>query len=417
MRFDKILAVTKWEYIEKVKTKAFLISMIITPIFIIAMAVLPGLLAQKGDEDTKRTGLVDLTDSLGTKVANSLSTQYNLENGKPNYNIIPIPHNNETIEVLRKRVDKMSLDGKFETYIIIGKNALNDGKCEYRGSNVSNIRDVERFERNIKNAISEIILTKKGIEPGILKEINKNVDMKSIKITAEGESKESSFLHTFFTSYIFIILLMMLIMLTGQMLIRSLVEEKSNRIVEILVSSCSPTELMAGKILGLSLLGFTQIALWLVIGIGASISFNFDLVSLDNLILILVYFVLGYLLYASVFVAIGSMSSTEQEAQQLTGYVSMLLVLPIVLAFSAVQDPNSSLIRILTFIPFLTPTFMILRIPIQLPPMWEIAATMLLLVVFIIIMTWLAGKIFRTGILIYGKKPSPKELLRWIREK
>jgi ABC-2 type transport system permease protein len=417
MRMNKIIAVTKWEYIEKVKTKAFLLSMIITPIFIIAMAVLPSLLAQKSDENTKRIGLVDLTDSLSNKVSASLETQYKLENGKSNYNIIPIPNNGETIDAIRKRVDKMSLEGKFETYIIIGKDVFRNGKCEYRGSNVSNIRDVERFERNIKNSISEIILTQKGIEPGILKEINKSIDLKSIKISAEGESKESSFLHTFFTSYIFIILLMMLIMLTGQMLIRSLVEEKSNRIVEILVSSCSPTELMAGKILGLSLLGLTQIVLWLIIGIGVSISFNFDLVSLDNLLLILVYFILGYLLYASVFVAIGSMSSTEQEAQQLTGYVSMILVLPIVLAFSAVQDPNSSLIRILTFIPFLTPTFMILRIPIQLPPLWEIGATLLLLLVSITAMTWIAGKIFRTGILMNGKKPSPKELLRWIREK
>lgn len=417
MKLNKVLAVTKWEYIEKVKTKAFIISMIITPIFIIAMAVLPGLLAQKGDEETKRIGLVDLTDSIGTCVAESIKNQYKLENGKPNYNIIEVPHNNESPDALRKRVDKMLFDGKFETYILIGKNVFNDGECEYRGANVSNIRDTERFSRNIKNAISEMILVQKGIEPSILKEINKSINLKSIKITEEGESKESGFLHTFFTSYIFIILLMMLIMLTGQMLIRSLVEEKSNRIIEILVSSCSPTELMAGKILGLSLLGLTQIVLWLVIGIGVSLSFSFDLISLDNLILVLIYFLLGYLLYASVFVAIGSMSNTEQEAQQLTGYVSMLLVLPIVLAFSAVQDPNSSLIRILTFIPFLTPTFMILRIPIQLPPLWEIAATLSLLLVTITAVTWIAGKIFRTGILIYGKKPSPKELLRWIREK
>lgn len=417
MNLSKVLAVTKWEYVEKVKTKAFILSMIITPIFIIAMAVLPGLLAQKSDDNTKRIGLVDLTDSLSNRVMSALTNQYKLKNGKPNYDIIPVPHNNESPEIMRKRVDKMSLDGKFETYIVIGKNVFRDGKCEYRGTNVSNIRDTERFSGTIKNAISEIVLTHKGIEPGILKEINKTINLKSIKITKEGEAKESGFLKTFFTSYIFIILLMMLILMTGQMLIRSLVEEKSNRIIEILVSSCSPTELMAGKILGLSLLGLTQIVLWIVIGVGVSISFNSDIVSVDNLMLILVFFLLGYLLYASVFVAIGSMSSTEQEAQQFTGYVSMLLVFPIVLAFSAMQDPNSTLIRVLTFIPFLTPTFMILRIPIQLPPLWEIISTILLMLVSITAMTWIAGKIFRTGILMYGKKPSPKELLRWIREK
>jgi len=417
MKLSKVLAVTKWEYIEKVKTKAFILSMIITPIFIIAMIVLPGLLAEKSDNDTKRVGLVDLTDSLSARIISSIESQYILENGKPNYNIIPIPHNNETEDILRKRVDKMSLEGKFETYIIIGKNVFRDGKCEYRGSNVSSIRDIERFTRSIKNAISEVILIQKGIKPEILKEINRPVDIKSIKITKDGEAKESGFLQTFFTSYIFIILLMLLIMLSGQMLIRSLVEEKSNRIVEILISSCSPTELMAGKILGLSLLGFTQILLWIIIGVGASLSFSLNIISLDNLILIIIYFLFGYLLYASVFVAIGSMSNSEQEAQQLTGYVSMILVLPIVLAFSAVQDPNSNLIRVLSYIPFLTPTFMILRIPILLPPIWEIIITILILIISIIIMTWIAGKIFRTGILIYGKKPSISELYKWIKAK
>ena len=416
MKLNKIIAVTKWEFLEKVKTKAFIISIILTPIFIIAMAVLPSLLASKEDEKTKDFGLYDMSNSIGEQVKDELTTRYLISGDRPNYNVtLYEAHSN--IDSIRKSADKLCLNSLFESYIILYDDILETGKCEFRGTNVSNIRDVERVRASIKNVISEDILQKRGIETEILKELDKPVNLESIKITESGEGKKSDFLTTFFTSYVFIILLMMLIMLTGQMLIRSMVEEKSNRIIEILVSSCSPQELMAGKIFGLSLLGLAQMALWVFIGVCASIAFSLNVITLDNLFLILIYFLLGYLLYAAIFVTVGSICSTEQEAQQLTGYISMLLVIPIVLSFSAMQDPNSTLIKVLSYIPLLTPTFMIMRIPVVVPPLWEIIVTILLLVLSVWLMTWIAGKIFRVGILAYGKRPSFKELLVWLKAK
>jgi ABC-2 type transport system permease protein len=245
--------------------------------------------------------------------------------------------------------------------------------------------------------------------------VSKSVEVSTTKITKKGEEKGVDFLETFFTSYVFIILLMFLILTTGQLLIRSLIEEKSNRIIEVLISSCSPTELMAGKILGLSALGFTQIVLWGLMGVVGVVASGTHFIAVESFLLILVYFVLGYVFYAAIFVGVGSLATTEQEAQQLTSYVSMILVLPVALSFVAMMNPDSTLIKVLSYIPLLTPAFMTMQLAIQMPPLWEILITIALLGGSTFLAVWIAGKVFRVGILVYGKRPDMKEILRWIR--
>jgi ABC-2 type transport system permease protein len=209
-------------------------------------------------------------------------------------------------------------------------------------------------------------------------------------------------------------MLMFLVLTSGQMLIRSVVEEKSNRIVEILLSSCSPRELMTGKVMGLSLLGLTTVAFWTIILIAVNFTTKTPVIEMEHIFLLLVYFVMGYLLYAALFVAVGAPLTTEQEAQQATSLVSIALVIPIAFAFPVMQDPNSLLARILTQIPFFTPTFMALRLSIQLPEWWEIALSLTLLAASIVGMMWIAARIFRIGILMTGKRASLKDMFRWL---
>jgi ABC-2 type transport system permease protein len=210
-------------------------------------------------------------------------------------------------------------------------------------------------------------------------------------------------------------LMFMLILTSGQMLVRSVVEEKSNRIVEILLSSCSAKDLMKGKILGLSALGVAQISLWLIIGITAVSPFAVLLFSANGIWLMPMYFILGYLMYASIFVGIGSLVNTEQEAQQITSYISLLLIFPIVLSVNAFENPNDSLFQILSFIPLMTPTMMALRISVQVPSAIEVVTTILLLFLTTLFFMWTSGKIFRIGILSTGKRPTMKELMMWIK--
>jgi ABC-2 type transport system permease protein len=244
-----------------------------------------------------------------------------------------------------------------------------------------------------------------------------DVDVKSIKVSEKGDEKETGFLETFFSGYIVIMMLLFLVMTSGQLLIRSVVEEKTNRVIEVLLSSCSARDLMVGKILGLSGLGIVQVLIWGLIGFAVSLKTGASIYTTSFLMLSLVYFILGYLFYSAIFVAAGSPVTTEQEAQQITTYISLMLVFPMVIAMPIMQNSNSLWIKVLSFIPLLTPALMVLRISVQMPALWEILCTVGLLIGSAIVMMWAAGKIFRVAVLSYGKRPTLPELIRWVREK
>ena len=306
------------------------------------------------------------------------------------------------------------LDNEIEGYFLLPVDVMEKGKIEYRSENVGNIRDQERFSKILEDVIIERRLEAKGYNSKAIRDLSTDVDVKTIKVSSKGEEKESGFLETFFTGYIFIMMLFMLVMTSGQMMIRSLIEEKSNRIVEVLMSSCSSQELLVGKILGLSLLGLTTISFWLLILVGVNFSMPTPLVSFDHIALLLVYFVLGYLLYVAIFITAGAPVSTEQEAQQMTAYVTILVMFPIALAIPAMQNPDSMMVKVLSQIPLLTPTMMALRLSIQAPDLWEIALSLVTLSASIVGMMWVAAKVFRIGILLTGKRPNLKEMYRWI---
>jgi ABC-2 type transport system permease protein len=413
---SKSLKVALWEFGEKVKSKAFIISLVLMPIIMILFGVLPGVLASRPDQKATVIGVVDGTGKIAGPLAAKLDKKYKLPNGQPNYVIKNLEVSGSAAE-MKTEANRSVTDGEIDGYFYFPATVFDSGKVEYRSENVSNIRVQERFSRAIEEVIAENRIVQQGLDPSLIKKIMMNVDVKPIKISEKGEEKASGFLETFFSGYIAIMMLLFLVMTSGQLLIRSVVEEKSNRVIEVLLSSCSAQDLMVGKILGLSGLGIVQVLLWGLIGFAVSVKFGMNLFAPENLMLSLVYFVFGYLLYAAVFVAAGSPVTTEQEAQQITTYVSLTLVFPMVIAIVVMQNPNSSLIKVLSFIPLLTPTLMVLRIMVQMPALWEILGTIALLVGSSIVMMWVAGKIFRTAILSYGKKPTIPEFIRWIRAK
>ena len=175
---------------------------------------------------------------------------------------------------------------------------------------------------------------------------------------------------------------------------------------------------MTGKILGLSALGVLQMLVWGGIGLAVSVKFqSVSIFSADVLLLSFVYVILGYLFFSAVFVAVGSPVTTEQEAQQASTIVSLCLVLPMMIVMPVMQNPDSLLVRILSYVPILTPSIMAMRLAIQMPPLWEILTTIGIMVVSSVFMMWAARKIFRVAILVYGKRPTLPELIRWVRAK
>jgi ABC-2 type transport system permease protein len=410
----KFLEVARWEFLEKVKSKWFLISLVMLPVIMVIFGVLPGLLASKADDKTIAVGVIDETGSILEPLAAKLEEKYRLPDKQPNY-IVRNLKEDVKFDELKARANRLVASKEIEGYFYIPSTVYDSGKVEFRAENVSNIRIAERFSRTIEEVIVEKRLISQGLDPAKIKKLMADVNVKSIKVSEKGEEKESGFLETFFSAYILIMVLMFLIMTSAQLLIRSVVEEKSNRVIEVLLSSCSARDLMVGKILGLSGLGLLQIFVWGLIGMGFAMKSGANIFAIDQLLLSAVYVVLGYLLYSAIFVAAGSPVTTEHEAQQITQYVTLILVFPIVLAIPATQNPDSMLIKVLSFIPLLTPAFMIMRIPIQMPALWELLTTIVLLIVSGVFMMWAAGKIFRTAILVYGKRPTIPELIRWIR--
>jgi ABC-2 type transport system permease protein len=410
---SKALQVAKWEFVERVKTKAFIIGLFMMPAIISVFTVLPGLLSSKADERTRNIGVIDETETL-LPFLESRILKYKLPDSSANYALVKITDDDRSRDHLKMLATAKILGNEIEGYFLIPADVMEKGKIEYRSENVGNIRDQERFSRILEDVIVERRLEAAGFDSKKVRSLTTDVDVKTIKVSSKGEEKESGFLETFFTGYIFIMMLFTLVMTSGQMLIRSLVEEKSNRIVEVLMSSCSSRELLTGKILGLSLLGLTTISFWLLILVGVNFSIRTPFVSFDHIAMLLMFFILGYLLYVAIFVAAGAPVSTEQEAQQMTAYVTLLVMFPIALAIPAMQNPDSMLVKVLSQIPLLTPTMMALRISIQVPALWEIALSLVTLSASIIVMMWVAAKIFRIGILVTGKRPNLKEMYRWI---
>jgi ABC-2 type transport system permease protein len=411
---SKVIAVARWEYLEKVKSKAFLIGLFLTPLIMIAMGVLPSFFATQEDTESRVIGIIDPGGRVTAPFARRMQQRYTLKNGRPNYVVLPLAVGaGADVDSAVHEASRRVVADEIEGFFVLDPGR--DSVVEFRSKSVGDFRIGARIEENLKEIRAEQRVAALGLDPAVLRELDVRLDVRMVKVASSGEREDGGFERVFLSAYVFMMMLFLLIITSGQMLVRSVIEEKSNRIVEVLVSSCSPTQLMAGKVLGLSALGLTQMGFWGLIGVAASVQFGMNIVDISDALLLLVYFVLGYLLYAAVFIGVGSPLNTEQEAQQVTSYLVMLLIVPIVLAIPAMKEPDATWIKILTFFPLLTPTMMALRIPIQMPAVWEILATIGLMLLSIYLAMVAAGRIFRIGILVTGKRPRLAEILHWIK--
>ncbi|MFI5253580.1 MAG: ABC transporter permease [Bacteroidota bacterium] len=410
---NKMLVVAKWEYLEKIKSKIFIVSLFLTPALMLAFGILPSLFASRPDTETKIIGIIDQSGQMIAPLSKRLEEKYKLPNKQPNYLLREII--DPDTFVAKRIADSLAIHEDIEGYVIISKSFMTDASEIFRSPNTGNIKLIERLNRAIQDVVTEKKLVSRGIDTSALKDITATMELKTIKISKTGKEEEGGFEKVFIPAYIFMMVMFFVVISSGQLLVRSMMEEKSNRIIEVLVSSCSTTDLMVGKILGLSGLGLTQLAVWGFIGATFALSFLVSVLTVTTALLLFMYFILGYLFYAALFVALGAPVSTEQEAQQLTSYLVMLLIVPMVLIIPIMESPNSLMVKILSYIPLLTPTMMAMRIAGQMPSPFELITTMIVLGVSAVLAMWAAGKIFRVTILVVGKRPSLGELIRIVK--
>lgn len=413
----KWIEVARWEFLEKVRSKAFLISLVVMPVLILGIAFFPTFFALNEEEETVAIGVIDKTGKLLELLQAKLNEHYTLPNGEPLYVLRNLDVRNEPLEIVKENANELVARGAIEGYFYFPSEMFQRGEADYRAKNVANFKIQERFSRTIEKILLEDRLRKAGIDTSVFRSLKAGVNIRSMKVTEEGEEKESGFQQVFVLAYVGILMIIFMVLTSGQLLVRSLLEEKSNRVMEVLLSSCSAHDLMAGKIIGLSALGLLQMSVYGAFGLAFSTKMNVATFEIGYLLLIVLYAILGYLFYAALLVTLGSPVTTEQEAQQVNSYVGIVLVIPLAFLLLVMQNPASLVVQILSYIPFFTPPLMVMRIAVQTPPVWEIILTVLLLIASTIGMMWVAGRVFRLAILAYGKRPSLKEFFLWLRQR
>lgn len=392
----KIVAVT--EFITNVKRKEFIILTFLLPLILFMSMVIPLLFMQTVSHEREVLGVVDETGV----VLPILKERYH------DYNIGEI----KTAVEARQLLENDSISG----YIVIPKDFLKIGKASYYSKiQLSSLSPANlNLERILSDIVIENLLLDKGIPKETINKVKNPIEMERITVTKKGEEIETPF--AFFGNYLLPLFLFMSIMNAGGYLLNGIIEEKENKVVEVLLSTISSNELLSGKILGLGGLGIVQVGIWTFGIIIITSLLKIPLVSLEKGVLMMIYFVLGYLFYSSIFAMIGSISTSTRDSQQISAIVSFFVFIPLLLFLGIVQNPNMNFIRVLGMIPPFVPTIMMMRVLLSEVPFIDLIISILILSAALVAAAKIASKMFKIGILMYGKKPSFNEVLRWIRE-
>jgi len=409
-----LLSIAHWEYVSRIRSKWFIISTLLFPLIMISSMFIPTLIEDIPDDEVKIISIIDETKYLGEKIKIELEDKINSKKGQPKYQVIIFKEGN--LSKLKERASTLLDSSYISAYFVLNSHVLDSNIVNFYSKNIANYKDIGEIQNAIYTVLTSQRMINNNINPVQIENITRKIDFRIFEDN-KGEQKEVDEILSFLLPIIFVMMLFFSIFMSSQILMRSVIGERSNRLVEILLSSVTPTELMTGKILGIGLVGFTQIVFYLIVLIATSIYQHIQIITGPEIIIFLLYFIFGYLLWASIFAAIGSIFDSEQEAQQAVSVLSIVCVIPIMISSYVISNPNSLTTIVLSFIPLLTPYLMILRIGSVMPPLWQIISTLILLMISVVLTLFIAGKIFRVAILLYGKRPTLPEILQWIREK
>jgi ABC-2 type transport system permease protein len=421
---NKTLKIAHREYVVNVRRKSFLIGIFLMPVMIAGFAILPMFLAGKAMEGkglTKSVAIIDLTGQLYSDVKKMLEKQ---KEG-PRYVVEEITATGENLEEKRRELNERIQEKQLDSYIVIGKKVVTshieyedspDHKIRCYSRSVTDIGQSETIKAAVRRAVIDLRLRDMGIDPALTATASDSIEFETLEVK-KGEAKKSQGFTNIFGAFAFVMLLFFGLQISGQTLMQGVIEEKNSRIMEVLLSSVSPKELMRGKILGLGAVGLTMMVLWSAVGYTAARLRNFDIASLPNVGYMLVFFLLGYAFFGTLMATVGSVCNSEKEAQQMMMPIMLSLVLPLMVWFYIAQRPDSTFSRVLSVIPFTVPMIMMLRIAIQTPPASQILISILVMLISIYVCLRASTRVFRTGILMYGKRPGLREIARWLRYK
>ena len=429
MNFNKIAIILGREYSVRVKKKSFILTTILTPVLLAALFIVPTVLMVVGGKDTEKVMVQDNSGIVAPYLESSSTAEY------------IIAPEGSSLEQLK--ADFNNLD----VYALVGISELdsaNNVQVVAYSAEPLNVDIKSDISRKVNKAVESMKLSLYNISDldRILAEVRSDVQITTLTLTEEGEKEESAEIYMAL-SYVMSLLIYMFIFMFGNMVMRGVIEEKSGRIVEVIVSSVKSVELMIGKILGIALVALTQFFIWVVLTLvlisvagflmGGDIVGTMESAEVAGMGSILkgisevrfgyviscfiIYFVLGYLLYAGMFAAVGAAVDNEADTGQLSIPITVPLILGLFLMIPTFQNPTGQLAFWSSIIPFTSPMVMMARIPFGVVPFWELALSIILLLATALLMAVISAKIYKVGILTYGKKASFKDLWKWIKTK
>ena len=441
----KFLAVVKREYLQRVRSKMFIAATLLGPLVMSLFGVVPALIFSI-PADRVKIAVVDQTGKLYSRVQKSLideaggldeSPEQAVNANELNANVSErvqrvgdlqqegfelqeVSVAGRSIEQVKSELGDQVRRKQIDGYLILPPNLLDGAPPEFYGSNTGDVFTKGRLEDSLSEAVREERLARANIDVSIVRELSRPVKLHSFKIGDKGEERDTGegFILVFAAGFV----IYLTILMYGQVILGAVIEEKETRIAEILLSSVKPFPLMMGKLIGISLIALTQLAVWglafagFVMFAAQELSVEIPDIAPGVFVYFALFFLLGYFIYATIYALVGSMVTTQQEGGQLAVPIILLLVIGFYMAFPVIRSPDSSFAFWASMFPFFSPITMLVRIVTQTPPFWQIALSLLIGFGTVVLLTWLAARIYRIGMLMYGKRATIPEVWRWVRQ-
>jgi ABC-2 type transport system permease protein len=453
----KFLAVVKREYVQRVRSRMFVVMTVLGPFMLVVFTIVPGLLFSIKTSPT-RLAIIDRTDGgklfplvrdallqrdlepqddAGDQVAkemNSNSVQRVERAGRSMQGSFLLERadlDGQSFESLRGNLNHRIGDDELDGYLVIPADILTniDSQPAFYGRNVSDVITRGQIANRLDWVVKRQRLIASGIKESQIETLSKKVGLQSFSVTGSSDDgRQDSGMAGFAMIFIIAFLIYITVLLYGQVVLGAVVEEKETRIAEILFSSVKSYTLMLGKLVGVSLVALTQLAIWGLVflalsvwGVAALSANGFQGINFPSLppfffVYFLLFFLLGYFMYATIYLLIGSMVTTTQEGGQLAMPVVFLLMAGLYMAFVVMRSPNSKFAVIISMVPLFSPITMMVRIVGQTPPLWQIALSLGIGVVTVLALLWLASRVSRIGMLMYGKRATIPEVMRWVKQ-
>ena len=437
----KFLTVVKREYIQRVRAKMFIVSTVLLPIVMSLFILVPAIILNI-ETPPMRVAVVDQTGRMYSQIRQALFSDQQ-ETGAQNVNSGPprtttprrsfsrfileeVSTTDQPLDQIRAQLDQRLNARQLDGYVILPPDFLSHGKAEFINRNPGDVFSPQVLQSAINRAAREQRLIDAKVDTKTRQELSQPVELKSVKVGAvSGEQSNSNagFAVVFGVGFV----MYLAILMYGQIILGAIIEEKETRIAEILFSSVKPFTLMMGKLVGVSLVALTQLAIWgtafgvfAVYGVGllASEGMRTSIPSIPFLHFIYfgLFFLLGYFIYATIYALVGSMVTTAQEGGQLAMPIILILVVSFYLFWPVSRSPDSPFSFWVSMIPLSAPVAMLVRIVTQTPPFWQIALSLLIGFSTVFVIMWVASRIYRVGMLMYGKRASIPEAIRWARQ-